>query len=471
MNVDLSVDVNEDAELELADAPSTAARDQGANPAVHGAGDVAAQPIGDDVPTLIPGVMSQAGSIAAADVDTGAAVGPIIVGDDDFDAPTMIPGLMSQPGSIAAADVDTGSAVGPTIVGAGDDAPTLPPVVPTSPAGSLGGQADVKPASPSSTSGRFAVVPAAGVEPKSAVAETLAGLKPSSSSTPSSTPSSMSGRFAVVPATGVEPKSAVAEALAGLKPASSSSAIGSLAVASPTGPEPKSAVAEALADLKPATTRSSSSSSSGDLAVASPTGPEPKSAVAEALAGLKPAAPAAAAASAPRVSSPPPTHAPTGSAARPRPTSTGATTGTSAATAAGPPSVISEGDVRKAAMVGVVVVVAVVALVIQLLRPTPEPDLPLVRLPISAADCVRLKSVGRALHCEAPAASLNGLAAADREARLRETRAVARAGGFEQVVFEDKGRVWRVTQLRDAPATTTTGTAVPTGTAVSPAKR
>ena len=463
MNVDLSVDVNEDAELELADAPSTAARDQGANPAVHGAGDVAAQPIGDDVPTLIPGVMSQAGSIAAADVDTGAAVGPIIVGDDDFDAPTMIPGLMSQPGSIAAADV--GSAVGPTIVGAGDDAPTLPPVVPTSPAGSLGGQADVKPASPSSTSGRFAVVPAAGVEPKSAVAETLAGLKPSSSSTPSSTPSSMSGRFAVVPATGVEPKSAVAEALAGLKPASSSSAIGSLAVASPTGPEPKSAVAEALADLKPATTRSSSSSSSGDLAVASPTGPEPKSAVAEALAGLKPAAPAAAAASAPRVSSPPPTHAPTGSAARPRPTSTGATTGTSAATAAGPPSVISEGDVRKAAMVGVVVVVAVVALVIQLLRPTPEPDLPLVRLPISAADCVRLKSVGRALHCEAPAASLNGLAAADREARLRETRAVARAGGFEQVVFEDKGRVWRVTQLRDAPATTTTGTAV------SPAKR
>ena len=465
MNVDLSVDVHEDAELELADAPSTAARDQGANPAVHGAGDVAAQPIGDDVPTLIPGVMSQAGSIAAADVDTGAAVGPIIVGDNDFDAPTMIPGLMSQPGSIAAADV--GSAVGPTIVGAGDDAPTLPPVVPTSPAGSLGGQADVKPASPSSTSGRFAVVPAAGVEPKSAVAETLAGLKPSSSSTPSSTPSSMSGRFAVVPATGVEPKSAVAEALAGLKPASSSSAIGSLAVASPTGPEPKSAVAEALADLKPATTRSSSSSSSssGDLAVASPTGPEPKSAVAEALAGLKPAAPAAAAASAPRVSSPPPTHAPTGSAARPRPTSTGATTGTSAATAAGPPSVISEGDVRKAAMVGVVVVVAVVALVIQLLRPTPEPDLPLVRLPISAADCVRLKSVGRALHCEAPAASLNGLAAADREARLRETRAVARAGGFEQVVFEDKGRVWRVTQLRDAPATTTTGTAVP------PAKR
>ena len=432
MNVDLSVDVHEDAELELADAPSTAARDQGANPAVHGAGDVAAQPIGDDVPTLIPGVMSQAGSIAAADVDTGAAVGPIIVGDNDFDAPTMIPGLMSQPGSIAVADV--GSAVGPTIVGAGDDAPTLPPVVPTSPAGSLGGQADVKPASPSSTSGRFAVVPAAGVEPKSAVAETLAGLKPASSSSPSSTPSSSSGRFAVVPATGVEPKSAVAEALAGLKPASSSSAIGSLAVASPTGPEPKSAVAEALA-------------------------------------GLKPAAPAAAAASAPRVSSPPPTHAPTGSAARPRPTSTGATTGTSAATAAGPPSVISEGDVRKAAMVGVVVVVAVVALVIQLLRPTPEPDLPLVRLPISAADCVRLKSVGRALHCEAPAASLNGLAAADREARLRETRAVARAGGFEQIVFEDEGRVWRVTQLRDAPATTTTGTAVPTGTAVSPAKR
>ncbi len=122
-------------------------------------------------------------------------------------------------------------------------------------------------------------------------------------------------------------------------------------------------------------------------------------------------------------------------------------------------------------MVGVVVVVAVVALVMQLLRPTPAPDLPLVRLPISAADCVRLKSVGRALHCEAPAASLNGLAAADREGRLRETRAVARAGGFEQVVFEDKGRVWRVTSLRDAPATTTTGTAVSAGTAVSPAKR
>jgi hypothetical protein len=106
-------------------------------------------------------------------------------------------------------------------------------------------------------------------------------------------------------------------------------------------------------------------------------------------------------------------------------------------------------------MVGVVVVVAVVALVMQLLRPTPEPDLPLVRLPIAAAACERLKSVGRALHCEAPAASLNGLAAVDREGRLRETRAVARGGGFEQVVFEEKGRVWRVIQLRDAPATTT----------------
>jgi len=143
----------------------------------------------------------------------------------------------------------------------------------------------------------------------------------------------------------------------------------------------------------------------------------------------------------------------------PRPVPRPATRSLATARPGGPPSLITPEKLKQAAVIGVVVIAIVGAVLVQVLRPPAEPDLPLVRLPITATECQRLKSQGKALHCEAASSSLNGLKAADREERLRQTRDIARAGGFEKVVFEEKGRVWRVLLVRDAPAATTgTGT-------------
>jgi hypothetical protein len=233
-------------------------------------------------------------------------------------------------------------------------------------------------------------------------------------------------------------KAATAEALAGLKPVSAGLKPTS-SLSSSGGIAP--ATAAALAGLKPA----SSLSSSGGMApaTASPAAPPPSAPSSangqEAVASSRPA------------SSRPASSRPVSS----RPVSSRPATSSMTAGTGGPPSLITPEQLKQAAVIGVVVFAAVAALLTVVLRPPAEPDLPLVRLPITATDCQRLKSEGKALHCEATSASLNGLKAADREERLRQTRDIARAGGFEKVVFEEKGRVWRVLLVRDAPAATT----------------
>jgi hypothetical protein len=209
------------------------------------------------------------------------------------------------------------------------------------------------------------------------------------------------------------------------------------------GPGVTAATAAALAGLKP----SSSLTSSGGVAPAT----------AAALAGLKPSskAPASASASTSTATAASTTSGGLAAVDSSRPAVRPATRSMSPPRPGGPPSIISPEKLKQVAVTIVVAVAAVAALLSVVLRPPAEPDLPLVRLPITATDCQRLKSEGKALHCEAAPLSLNGLKAADREERLRQTRDLARAGGFEKVVFEEKGRVWRVLLLRDAPAATT----------------
>jgi hypothetical protein len=102
----------------------------------------------------------------------------------------------------------------------------------------------------------------------------------------------------------------------------------------------------------------------------------------------------------------------------------------------------------------------------------PRDSLPLITLPIDAAQCRQLESEGTSLICVAEPASLHALAPAERARRLTLTTDRARAAGFTRVVFrEGPERVWRVEELTLRPATTTGRTEAAAPSSTSPSGR
>jgi hypothetical protein len=102
----------------------------------------------------------------------------------------------------------------------------------------------------------------------------------------------------------------------------------------------------------------------------------------------------------------------------------------------------------------------------------PRDSLPLITLPIDAAQCRRLESEGTSLICVAEPASLHALAPAERARRLALTTDRARAAGFTRIVFrEGPERVWRVEELTLRPPTTTGRTEAAAPSSTSPSGR
>ncbi len=116
-------------------------------------------------------------------------------------------------------------------------------------------------------------------------------------------------------------------------------------------------------------------------------------------------------------------------------------------------------------------VVGVIAVVVP--WPTaPRDSLPLIALPIDAAQCRRLESEGTSLICVAEPASLHALAPAERARRLTLTTDRARAAGYSRIVFrEGPKRVWRVEDLTLRPPTTTGRTEAAAPSSTSPSGR
>ena len=116
----------------------------------------------------------------------------------------------------------------------------------------------------------------------------------------------------------------------------------------------------------------------------------------------------------------------------------------------GPPSpdLVSESS-AKLKVAAVVAVVVVVAFAVTRKGKAAVDSLPAIALPLEAATCVRVWSVGKDLMCEASPASVNTLSASERSERLRVTKEVAAAAGFARVVFTEKDRVWRIVEIRD----------------------
>jgi hypothetical protein len=117
----------------------------------------------------------------------------------------------------------------------------------------------------------------------------------------------------------------------------------------------------------------------------------------------------------------------------------------------GPPSpdLVSESSAKLKVAAVVAVVVVVVAFAVTRKGKAAVDSLPAIALPLEAATCVRVWSVGKDLMCAASPASVNTLSASERSERLRVTKEVAAAAGFARVVFTEKDRVWRVVELRD----------------------
>jgi hypothetical protein len=113
------------------------------------------------------------------------------------------------------------------------------------------------------------------------------------------------------------------------------------------------------------------------------------------------------------------------------------------------PDRFTRGAIVAFAAVGVVVVVALLA--VQPAPAKPEVNLPSMTLPSTAIECPQPVSHGRSLICDLKPAALNGLPHDERERRLQVARDAARAGGFDNVILRDQGRVWRVVGVHEAP--------------------
>ena len=210
-------------------------------------------------------------------------------------------------------------------------------------------------------------------------------------------------------------------------------------------------IAEALASLKPASAPVPSSSSRPPARALAPS-PEMNAAVAQALAGLKPSSSSSSSSSSAGIRAVP-------VSSNTRGKGTGRSTTTADVVAAGsggqrPPLLMApdrftRGAIVAFAAVGVVVVVALLAT--QPGPSIPAVNLPPIALPTTAMDCPQPLSHGRSLICDLKPSALNGLQHEERESRLQVARDAARAGGFDNVILRDQGRVWRVVGVHEAP--------------------
>ncbi len=115
-----------------------------------------------------------------------------------------------------------------------------------------------------------------------------------------------------------------------------------------------------------------------------------------------------------------------------------------AASAAGPPSLLTQQTVKRVAA-GLFAVVVVVVLIAT--RPTSVESLPPITLSTNAVNCSRTSSVGTTLVCHGAPGILFSLKPAEREARLRATDDEAKKAGFTALRFQDGERIWRSTEI------------------------